>query len=125
MVVDDEPDTCDFLEMALRPSGATVITASSAREALSLLEQNPADVLVSDIAMHEEDGYGLIKNIRALNSQLARIPAIALTAGARQEDRLKALAAGFQEFMVKPIEPNELVRLISAVVVESTTSEKP
>lgn len=112
LVVDDDPDTCDALVAALQWFGATVLSASSAKDALHIVERDQPDLLISDIAMPNEDGYMLIKKIRELNSQLGRIPAIALTAHAKQEDRLRALAAGFQEHMAKPVDPAELVKVV-------------
>jgi PAS domain S-box-containing protein len=111
LVVDDDPDTCDFLVAALHSSGATAFSASSAKDALHIVERDHPDLLVSDIAMPNEDGYTLIKKIRGLNNELGRIPAIALTAYTK-EDRVRALDAGFQVHMVKPVEPTELEKVI-------------
>jgi PAS domain S-box-containing protein len=116
LIVDDEPDNCDFLTSALQGSGATVIAASSAKEALRIIGEDPPNVLISDIGMPDEDGYTLIRKVREFNSSLARIPAIAVTAYAKEEDRLRALTAGFQEHMAKPIEPAELEQVIFDLV---------
>jgi CheY-like chemotaxis protein len=93
-----------------------VITASSASEGLDALHQFQPDILISDIGMPEEDGYSLIEKVRALPSQQGgRIPAVALTAYARAEDRIKVLAAGFQMHAPKPIEPAELAAIVASL----------
>lgn len=121
LVVDDEADAREMLAVLLRQSGATVITAASAEEALALLTQ-PApyqkpDVLVSDIGMPEQDGYMFIRQVRALTpEQGSRIPAIALTAYARTEDRINALSSGFQSHVPKPVEPAEFVTVITSLL---------
>ena len=97
--------------MVLGVAGAEVSTASSAAEALELLGREGADVLVSDVGMPVEDGYSLVGRIRAQAAGL--IPAVALTAYASEEDRLRALAAGFDAHVAKPVEPAELVAVIS------------
>ena len=117
LIVDDEADARELLATLLRQSGAVVTVVASAREALatitqSLPEQRP-DLLVSDIGMPEEDGYMLMRQVRALApEQGGRIPAIALTAYARTEDRIKALAAGFQSHVPKPVEPAEFIAVV-------------
>jgi PAS domain S-box-containing protein len=118
LVVDDDPDTCDVLVAALQSSGATVLSASSAKDALHIVERDHPDLLISDIAMPNEDGYMLIKKIRELNNEFGRIPAIALTAYTKQEDRVRALATGFQEHMAKPVEPAELEKVIFDLIGE-------
>src|SRR5262249_25455244 len=118
LVVDDDSDTCDFLAAALQHSGAKVLAASSAKEALHIFQRDHPDILISDIAMPHEDGYALIKKIRELNDEFARIPAIALTAYARPEDRARALAAGFQEYMAKPVAPVRLEKGIFNLITE-------
>lgn len=118
LVVDDETDARELLATLLQQSGAQVMAAASAREALAIIrqcstEQRP-DVLVSDIGMPEEDGYMLIQQIRALApEQGGRIPAIALTAYARTEDRIRALASGFQSHVPKPVEPAEFITVVA------------
>ena len=117
LVVDDQPDACDLVSRVLGGCGAEVSTASSAREALEALEATPPDVLVSDIGMPEMDGYELIRRIRALDpSRGGRTPAIAMTAFARSEDRTRALHAGFQVHVAKPVEPSELIATVASVV---------
>ncbi|HWB10958.1 MAG TPA: response regulator [Pirellulales bacterium] len=110
LVVDDEPDGREMVAMVLSNHHAKVTTASSAREALALLLRSPPDVLVSDIGMPEQDGYDLIREVRRLSrAEVAQVPALALTAFAREEDRLQALAAGFQMHLSKPFAPGDLV----------------
>jgi CheY-like chemotaxis protein len=116
LVVDDNPDTRDLLELTLTQYGAKVRTAASAAEALEALNQSPPDVLISDIGMPEEDGYSLIRKIRAREaSRGGHLPALALTAWGEAEDRQQALAAGFQIHMAKPAHPEELARAVAAL----------
>lgn len=116
LVVDDEPDTREFIQTALEQYGATVSTASSAREALELLPIFKPDVLLSDIGMPGEDGYSLIRQIRTRPPEQGRnVPAAALTAYARQSDRLQALSAGFQIHISKPIEPIQLLKIVASL----------
>jgi CheY-like chemotaxis protein len=103
-----------MLTAMLMESKATVQTASNVSEALDLLQLLIPDVIVSDLALPFEDGYSLIAKIRKLEAASGKqIPAVALTAYIRVEDRAKALAAGFNMFVPKPVEPNELVAAIS------------
>jgi len=116
LAVDDEPDTREFLKTALEQYGAIVTTAASTREALKLLQLVKPDVLLSDIGMPNEDGYALIRQIRALSSeQGGNVPAAALTAYTRQSDRLQALTAGFQIHISKPIEPIQLLKIVATL----------
>jgi PAS domain S-box-containing protein len=116
LVVDDEPDTLDFLVAVLKGCGAEVTTASSAAEAFRLMREVKPDVLVSDIGMPDEDGYALIRKVRRLEDDKGgRTPAIALTAYAREADRREAIRAGFQTHMTKPVEPSELVEVIASL----------
>jgi signal transduction histidine kinase/CheY-like chemotaxis protein len=113
LVVDDDPDTRELLEFMLRRSGAEVRTASSAAEALRVLDDFHPSVIVSDIGMPHADGYSLIRDIRTHPSEPKRsIPAIALTAFARAEDRTRALVEGFNVHMAKPVEPLELIAAV-------------
>jgi PAS domain S-box-containing protein len=117
LVVDDDADTLDYLLTVLEQYGAKVTAVSSAREAMSAIQRFKPDVLVSDIGMPEEDGYALIRKIRALEAeQGGRIPALALTAYARGEERLRAISAGFQMHMAKPVEPVELISVVAKLV---------
>ncbi len=121
LIVDDEADAREMLALLLRQSGAEVMMAASAAEALAIFTQDTAerkpDVLVSDIGMPGEDGYTLIRQVRALApEQGGRIPAIALTAYARTEDRIKALSSGFQSHVPKPIEPAEFITVVANLI---------
>ncbi|MDQ4120940.1 MAG: PAS domain S-box protein [Acidobacteriota bacterium] len=117
LLVDDEPDTCLMLNVLLEGCGATVRTAASVREALEVFAASPPDVLISDIAMPEQDGYELIKRIRELpESEGGKVPAVALTAYAGSEDRKKAIKAGFQSHVPKPVNQNSLVTVLASLV---------
>jgi PAS domain S-box-containing protein len=116
LVVDDEADARELMSMVLQQCGAEVQAASSTREALKVLEDWRPDVLISDIGMPGEDGYVLIKKVRALHADRGgRTPAAALTAYARSEDRLRALAAGYHTHVVKPVEPSELAAVVASL----------
>jgi CheY-like chemotaxis protein len=116
LVVDDDIDTLETIRILLTDNGATVRGATSAVEALSILAEWVPDLLISDIGMPEEDGYSLIRKVRGLDAARGgRIPAIALTAYARVEDRLKVLSEGFQLHVAKPIEPAELIALVGSI----------
>lgn len=110
-VVDDDPDTRDLLRFMLEEEGANVTVATNAKEALSMLEKELPTILVSDVAMPEMDGFQLIGLVRELPKG-ADLPAIALTAYAREEDRVQAINAGFNDYLTKPIDPLELMRVI-------------
>jgi CheY-like chemotaxis protein len=112
VVVDDEPDARDLLRHVLAECGAEVFAAGSAAEALAMLEREKPDLLVSDIGMPVMDGFDLLRCARA---QGFRMPAIALTAFARSEDRTRALRAGFLVHVSKPVEPVELVATVASV----------
>lgn len=111
LIVDDMPDTCDYLHCALSQYEATVAVANSAAEAYELFQRFAPDVLLSDIGMPEEDGYSLLQRIRQLPGGES-VPAIALTAFAKPEDRDRTLRAGFQKHLPKPVEPDALVSAI-------------
>jgi CheY-like chemotaxis protein len=116
LVVDDDGDARELLQVALQQYGARVRTAASADEAMDKLESESPDVLVSDIEMPDVNGYELIRRLRQSDrAELRRLPAVALTAYARTEDRLKALLAGFQTHVPKPVEPAELVTVIASL----------
>lgn len=117
LVVDDEADTREFLVAAIKMCGAEVIAVSSATEAIQVISQQKLDVLVSDIGMPGEDGYSLIRKIRKLpKEQGGDIPAVALTAYAREEDRMRSLSQGFQMHLSKPVEPEKLATVIASLV---------
>jgi PAS domain S-box-containing protein len=121
LVVDDEPDTRVMLRNLLETYGATVATAASAAEALALLDTQHIDLLLSDIGMPEADGCSLIRDIRSLEDQTkADIPAIALTAYARTQDRTRVLLAGFTSHMPKPVEPLELLAMVATLTGRRT-----
>ena len=120
LVVDDEADTCEMLRSLLTQCGAGVTTAQSAAEALELLGRVNPDVLISDIGMPEEDGYELMRKVRSLPKERGgSVPAVALTAYARGEDRLRALRAGYQMHVTKPIELAELVAIVAGLAERS------
>jgi len=114
LVVDDEPDTCEMLRFVFNQCGAIVQTARSATEALNVFDEFQPDLLVSDIGMPDIDGYDLIRAIR--KERQSRIPAVALTAMARIDDRVRALNAGYQMHVAKPVEPLELITIVSSLV---------
>lgn len=117
LVVDDEADARALLRRLFEEQGAQVTTAASAAEGLSALRAERPDILISDIGMPGEDGYALIDQVRALPSDDGgRTPAIALTAYAAAEDRVRAVVAGFQHHLAKPIEPIELLVLVASLV---------
>lgn len=116
LVVDDEADARDFITTVLQQCGAQVQAVASAAAALLAIQQWKPDVLVSDIGMPESDGYSLIRELRRREAeQGGKIPAAALTAYARTEDRTRALKAGFQIHLPKPIEPAELVTVVASL----------
>lgn len=116
LLVDDEADARGFIIAALEECGAEVIAVGSVREALEAVSPLKPDVLVSDIGMPLEDGYILIRKLREMTAeQGGQIPAIALTAYARAEDRMKAIAAGFQIHIPKPVELAELVTVVASL----------
>ena len=116
VAVDDDPDALMLIAELLEGAGARVITATSADEALRIIEAEPPQVLITDLGMPKVDGFQLINRIRAHRSPLVRrVPAAALTAYARSEDRVKALRGGFQIHLAKPIDPTELVTAVAAL----------
>jgi len=113
LVVDDAADTLDVLEQILRHSGAAIVSASTAAQALECVDRERPDVIVSDIGMPETDGLELMRRIRRRAAhQGGATPAIALTALTRQDDRDKAFRAGFTDYLAKPVEPATLVASI-------------
>jgi CheY-like chemotaxis protein len=116
LVVDDEPDARELLRHLLEACEAMVDTAESADEALSMLESLRPDVLISDIGMPGDDGYALVRRVRALSPDRGgNTPAAALTAYARAEDRVNAILAGFQHHIAKPVEPAELFAVVASL----------
>jgi CheY-like chemotaxis protein len=112
LLIEDEPDTREMLSLTLESSGAEVAAVESAQEALNDLEVFAPDVLLSDIGLPFESGYELIRKVRALSSEVRNVPAVALTAFATEKDRQRALSAGFQIHLAKPVEPDALVEAI-------------
>jgi CheY-like chemotaxis protein len=116
LVVDDEDDARTLVMGILEAHGAEVVAAGSVAEALREVAQSAPDVIVSDIGMPEEDGYSLIRKLRLLTKHHSRpIPAVALTAFARSEDRTRAMLAGFHSHVAKPVEPDELLAVVAAL----------
>lgn len=115
LIVDDVPDTCDYLQFVLSDAGATIAVAHSAAQAYQLFQEFRPDVLLSDIGMPEEDGYALLQRLRELPAA-QQTPAIALTAFAKPEDRERALAIGFQDHLAKPVQPEALITTIAALL---------
>jgi CheY-like chemotaxis protein len=116
LVVDDDRDARELVSRLLEEAGATVELAGSAAEAIAKLASSVQDVLISDIGMPEVDGYELIRRVRTHPEEVtARTPAIALTAFARIEDRTKALQAGYQLHIAKPVQVAELVMAVASL----------
>ena len=116
LVVDDEPDARLLVGILLKDCGAAVLTAGSAQEALELMRSERPAVLVSDIGMPGEDGYALIRRVRALPADVGgATPALALTAYARAEDRVRAVQAGFQMHLAKPVQAAELLAMVASL----------
>ena len=114
LVVDDDVDTLELMATALKSRQANVTAVSSAVDALIAIKANRPDVLISDIAMPNEDGYALIEKVRLLDhGEDQAIPAVAITAYAKEEDRERALSSGFQIYLPKPVELTELVSVIA------------
>jgi signal transduction histidine kinase/CheY-like chemotaxis protein len=125
LLVDDDADTCELIARVLGYYGADVTTASSAEEALRAVERVHADVVVSDIAMPGVDGYGFVRQLRALEQARGwRIPALALTAHARASDSERAFMAGFAAYVAKPVEPAELAEVVARLAASSERPER-
>ena len=122
LAVDDEPDALALVAEVLQAAGARVTTARSAAEALRSLDADVPDVVVADLGMPQVDGFQFIDRVRRhRNARVRDVPAAALTAYARSEDRMKALRAGFQIHLAKPIDPAELVTTIAALAKRFVT----
>jgi CheY-like chemotaxis protein len=115
LVVEDELDALDLLTIDLTAHGAKVRGAASAAEAIELLRVEPFDLMISDIGMADTDGYNLIRQVRRSESG-EHIPAIALTAYARTQDRIRALTAGYNTHVAKPVEIKELVTVVKCLI---------
>ena len=117
LIVEDDPDAAEMLRYALRGAGADTRNVYSVSEAMDTLSDWEPSVVLSDITMPDEDGYSLIKRIRAMRSvEMAHVPAIALTAMARSEDGERALSSGFHMHMSKPVDIDELTKAISSLL---------
>jgi CheY-like chemotaxis protein len=117
LAIDDEEDALGLLRVVLEAAGAEVLTASSATEALRRIAEIKPDVLVTDLGMPQMDGFEFIRRIRSSADPTTReIPAAALTAFARSEDRTKALDSGFEMHLAKPVDPAELVSSVATLV---------
>ena len=113
--MDDERDAREVLWHILSERGAEVTACASAAEALSAIERIAPHVLVSDIGMPDEDGYEFIRKVRMLGEPVGRVPALALTAFSRLDDRTQALLAGFQTHLAKPVDARELILTVAAI----------
>ena len=125
LVVDDEADTRELISEVLKEVGSEVITCRSVAEALVALEQQKPDILISDLGMPDEDGYSLISKIRALPAERGgHIPAAALTAYARAEDRMRVLRSGFQFHLPKPVDSAELVTVVASLAGRAYNNQR-
>jgi CheY-like chemotaxis protein len=123
LVVDDQADARILICRLIEEHGGRCILAESGAQALTLIGQEDVNILISDIGMPDFDGYQLIRKIRSMHSSDARnLPAIALTAYARADDRQRALLAGFQMHVSKPVEPRELIAGIASLLNLRPTS---
>ena len=118
LVAEDDADSAAAVTAILRLHGCETQTASTAAECLRITGEWPTDVLICDVGLPDDDGYGLLRRLRTL-PEGERIPAIALTAYARPEDRAKALAAGFHAHLSKPLDPESLLRELSLVAQQA------
>jgi CheY-like chemotaxis protein len=126
LVVDDAPDTLELTRQVLAGGGAVALGAGSADAALAMLESERPDVLVSDIGMPEVDGFELMRRVRRLGvAGMGNIPAIALTAFTRQQDREEALRAGFTAYLAKPVAPAELVATVAGLAGQAVGGMAP
>jgi CheY-like chemotaxis protein len=118
LVIDDNEDNLFLFSFILEECGVEVITAASASEGFEIFRLTKPDIVISDITMPGEDGYSLMSKIRNLKPELGGlVPAIALTASARDEDRIRSLEAGFQMHVPKPVEADELVKIVTALAL--------
>ena len=117
LVIDDELDSLELVQQVLAASDATILTATGAREALRLVGLRRPDLIISDIGMPLVDGFELIRRVRVMPDRgVAGVPAIALTAFSRREDQQRALEAGFDEYLAKPVAPALLLQTVAAIV---------
>jgi CheY-like chemotaxis protein len=116
LVVDDEPDARELIRNVLEAHGATVKQAGSGAEALERLQGDSADVVISDIGMPDMDGYQFMRRLRAAEAKGSRLPALALTAFARPDDRKQAILAGYHAHLAKPFDMAEFVIVVAGLV---------
>ena len=117
LVVDDDADNLDLIKFVFEEYNAQVTSAASAREALQGITELKPNILISDIAMPQQDGYSLIRQVRNLTEQIRQIPAIALTGQASVEARNLALKAGFSTHIAKPFDPDMLIAIVSQLAL--------
>ncbi|HEX7137905.1 MAG TPA: response regulator, partial [Vicinamibacterales bacterium] len=116
MVIDDEPDARDLVQRLLEDAGASVSAWANAKDALqSIRDGFLPDVIVSDVGMPDQDGYEFMSRVRQMKGTIASVPAAALTALARVQDRRRALLAGYQTHLAKPVDPTELVATVASL----------
>jgi CheY-like chemotaxis protein len=128
LIIDDDRDARELVKRLLTEHDAEVQVAQSAHDALQILNASAPDILLSDIGMPEMDGYDLIRAVRGLPTpERANIAAVALTAFARSQDRTRALLAGFQAHITKPVDPAELVAIVAALTrrISKTAGSEP
>ncbi len=126
LVVDSNLDSRDLLTMVFEPYGIETIAATSAGEALEILKQVRPDLLISEIRLRKEDGYSLISKVKALEiGQQVQIPAIALTVYARESDRARALSVGFDRYLSKPFDINELLEIVTCLTLNKQLQSIP
>jgi CheY-like chemotaxis protein len=124
LVVDDNPDTCELFRTILVQQGARVTSATSTYEAMRAFESAEPDVMICDLGMPGRDGLEFIRYIRSHPARKA-VTAVAATAYAKPEDRERALAAGFDEYLTKPVEPVDLVEIIARVAGAKSWDRRP
>ena len=121
LAVDDEADALELVRAVLEVTGATVRTADSAEQALQSIEDEIPDLLIIDLGMPNMDGFALIERIRRSTDRHVReLPAVAFTAYARSEDRVKALRSGFQMHLAKPVDPSDLMATVATLATRSS-----
>ena len=118
LVVDDDPDTRDMLAMMLEMYGASVETAATARDGVRLVEGRQLGIILCDITLPDADGYEFLARVRTIANG-ARVPAIALTGRGLDDDRARALAAGYSLHLTKPVAPDELIARIGEIANRS------